>query len=159
MTRKEYYFVKQFISTKFGLSATRYRLILLWSDCSFKGMPASFPLPVSVFAQPVKNKQTMNIWFLLSSQSDCFYNAGWTKDIGEVVNHLHQQYIEACLFVVGTSIGANVLLRKSFLLQFLSSGKNIDFILGTLKLCFFTLHISIHKPETLQTFLSCVSSY
>ena len=43
-------------------------------------------------------------------QSDCFYNGGWTEDIREVVNYLHQKYPEAPLFTVGTSLGANILV-------------------------------------------------
>ncbi|CAK9147351.1 unnamed protein product, partial [Ilex paraguariensis] len=41
--------------------------------------------------------------------SDCLYNAGWTEDIRKVIDHLHCQYPEAPLFLVGTSIGANIL--------------------------------------------------
>ncbi|RVW75896.1 Embryogenesis-associated protein EMB8 [Vitis vinifera] len=43
--------------------------------------------------------------------SDCMYNAGWTEDIRKIVDHLHCQYPEAPLFAVGTSIGANVLVK------------------------------------------------
>lgn len=43
-------------------------------------------------------------------QSDCFYNAGWTEDIRKVVEHIHQRYPEAPIFMVGTSIGANILV-------------------------------------------------
>ncbi|GFY88558.1 alpha/beta-Hydrolases superfamily protein [Actinidia rufa] len=43
--------------------------------------------------------------------SDCFYNAGWTEDIRKIIDHLHYQYPEAPLFVVGTSIGANILVK------------------------------------------------
>ncbi|KAK6938507.1 Alpha/beta hydrolase fold-1 [Dillenia turbinata] len=46
----------------------------------------------------------------VSITSDCFYNAGWTEDVREVINYLHQQYM-APLFVVGPSIGANVLVK------------------------------------------------
>ncbi|THG12900.1 hypothetical protein TEA_003717 [Camellia sinensis var. sinensis] len=45
----------------------------------------------------------------ISITSDCFYNAGWTEDIRKVIDHLHCKYPEAPLFVVGTSIGANIL--------------------------------------------------
>lgn len=44
-------------------------------------------------------------------QSDCFYNGGWTEDVRNVINHLHSQYREAPLYVVGTSIGANILVQ------------------------------------------------
>lgn len=47
----------------------------------------------------------------ISITSDCFYNAGWTEDIHEVVNYIHQKYPEAPLFTVGTSIGANILVK------------------------------------------------
>ena len=44
-------------------------------------------------------------------QSDCFYNGGWTEDIREVVNYLHQKYPKAPLFTVGASLGANILVE------------------------------------------------
>ncbi|CAL4900934.1 unnamed protein product [Urochloa decumbens] len=47
----------------------------------------------------------------ISITSDCFYNAGWTEDMREVVNFLHQKYPEAPLFTVGTSIGANIVVK------------------------------------------------
>ncbi|XP_047962700.1 embryogenesis-associated protein EMB8-like isoform X2 [Salvia hispanica] len=47
----------------------------------------------------------------VSITSDCFYNAGWTEDVREVINHLHKEYSAAPLFVVGTSIGANILVK------------------------------------------------
>ncbi|KAG7944026.1 hypothetical protein I3843_15G076600 [Carya illinoinensis] len=47
----------------------------------------------------------------VSITSDCFYNAGWTEDIRLVINYLHKEYPEAPLFAVGTSIGANVLVK------------------------------------------------
>ncbi|KAL8059817.1 hypothetical protein ABFX02_03G111300 [Erythranthe guttata] len=47
----------------------------------------------------------------VSVTSDCFYNAGWTEDVREVINYLHQEYSQAPLFVVGTSIGANILVK------------------------------------------------
>ncbi|XP_037471349.1 embryogenesis-associated protein EMB8-like isoform X2 [Triticum dicoccoides] len=47
----------------------------------------------------------------ISITSDCFYNGGWTEDIREVVNYLHQKYPEAPLFTVGTSLGANILVK------------------------------------------------
>ncbi|XP_034585323.1 embryogenesis-associated protein EMB8 isoform X2 [Setaria viridis] len=47
----------------------------------------------------------------ISITSDCFYNAGWTEDMREVVNYLHQKYPEAPLFTVGTSIGANIVVK------------------------------------------------
>lgn len=47
----------------------------------------------------------------ISITSDCFYNAGWTEDVREVVNYLHQEYPKAPLFAIGTSIGANILVK------------------------------------------------
>ncbi|KAM0863076.1 hypothetical protein ACQ4PT_044840 [Festuca glaucescens] len=47
----------------------------------------------------------------ISITSDCFYNGGWTEDIREVVNYLHQKYPEAPLFTVGASLGANILVK------------------------------------------------
>ncbi|KAI4966524.1 hypothetical protein ZWY2020_040669 [Hordeum vulgare] len=47
----------------------------------------------------------------ISITSDCFYNGGWTEDIREVVNYLHQKYPQAPLFTVGTSLGANILVK------------------------------------------------
>ncbi|KAK7859633.1 embryogenesis-associated protein emb8, partial [Quercus suber] len=47
----------------------------------------------------------------VSITSDCFYNAGWTEDVRVVINHLHKEYPKAPLFAVGTSIGANILVK------------------------------------------------
>ncbi|KAG1328039.1 embryogenesis-associated protein EMB8 [Cocos nucifera] len=47
----------------------------------------------------------------ISLTSDCFYNAGWTEDVREVVNYLHREYPKAPLLAVGTSIGANILVK------------------------------------------------
>ncbi|MCH83645.1 embryogenesis-associated protein EMB8-like, partial [Trifolium medium] len=43
--------------------------------------------------------------------SDCFYNSGWTEDTRTVVNYLHKENPRAPLFIVGTSIGANILVK------------------------------------------------
>ncbi|KAG8368832.1 hypothetical protein BUALT_Bualt15G0087800 [Buddleja alternifolia] len=43
--------------------------------------------------------------------SDCFYNAASTEDIRSVIDHIHRQYPETPLFAVGTSIGANILVK------------------------------------------------
>ncbi|KAG8499478.1 hypothetical protein CXB51_005949 [Gossypium anomalum] len=43
--------------------------------------------------------------------SDCFYNAGWTEDARVVIDYLHHQYPKAPLFAIGTSIGANILVK------------------------------------------------
>ncbi|PIN26952.1 Alpha/beta hydrolase [Handroanthus impetiginosus] len=51
----------------------------------------------------------------VSITSDCLYNAGWTEDVRKVIDHLHCQYQEAPLFVVGTSIGANILICDRFM--------------------------------------------
>ncbi|KAJ4701166.1 embryogenesis-associated protein EMB8 [Melia azedarach] len=47
----------------------------------------------------------------VSITSDCFYNAGWTEDVREVINCLHHEYPKAPLFAIGTSIGANILVK------------------------------------------------
>ncbi|XP_055816330.1 embryogenesis-associated protein EMB8-like [Solanum dulcamara] len=47
----------------------------------------------------------------VSITSDRLYNAGWTEDARKVIDHLHTQYPQAPLFAVGTSIGANVLVK------------------------------------------------
>ncbi|XP_075477246.1 embryogenesis-associated protein EMB8-like [Primulina tabacum] len=47
----------------------------------------------------------------VSITSDCFYSAGWTEDVRKIIDHLHCQFPEAPLFVVGTSIGANILVK------------------------------------------------
>eukprot|EP00257_Ricinus_communis_P027069 XP_025014483.1 embryogenesis-associated protein EMB8 isoform X2 [Ricinus communis] len=47
----------------------------------------------------------------VSVTSDCFYNAGWTEDLRAVINYLHNEYPKAPLFAVGTSIGANILVK------------------------------------------------
>ncbi|KAJ1703231.1 hypothetical protein LUZ63_003010 [Rhynchospora breviuscula] len=47
----------------------------------------------------------------MSITSDCFYNAGWTEDVREVINYLHKEYPNAPMYAVGTSIGANILVK------------------------------------------------
>ncbi|WCJ44112.1 alpha/beta-Hydrolases superfamily protein [Euphorbia peplus] len=47
----------------------------------------------------------------VSVTSDCFYNAGWTEDVRVLVNYLHHEYPNAPLLAVGTSIGANILVK------------------------------------------------
>ncbi|KAG5229329.1 embryogenesis-associated protein [Salix suchowensis] len=47
----------------------------------------------------------------VSITSDCFYSAGWTEDVRKVIDHIHCQYPEAPLYAVGTSIGANILVK------------------------------------------------
>ncbi|XP_051145002.1 uncharacterized protein LOC127260960 isoform X2 [Andrographis paniculata] len=47
----------------------------------------------------------------VSITSDCFFNAGWTEDVREVIEYLNCQYSSASLFAVGTSIGANILVK------------------------------------------------
>ncbi|XP_048331927.2 uncharacterized protein LOC107408849 isoform X2 [Ziziphus jujuba] len=51
----------------------------------------------------------------VSITSDCFYNAGWTEDTRVIINHLHDEYPKAPLFLVGTSIGANILIGDRFI--------------------------------------------
>ncbi|CAI0439468.1 unnamed protein product, partial [Linum tenue] len=43
--------------------------------------------------------------------SDRFYNAGWTEDSRRIIDHIHQEYPDTPLYVVGTSIGANILVK------------------------------------------------
>ncbi|KAL0649982.1 hypothetical protein Bca4012_092673 [Brassica carinata] len=47
----------------------------------------------------------------VSVTSDRFYNAGWTEDIRVVIRYLQQEYPLAPLFAIGTSIGANILVK------------------------------------------------
>ncbi|KAF8112878.1 hypothetical protein N665_0059s0016 [Sinapis alba] len=47
----------------------------------------------------------------VSVTSDRFYNAGWTEDIRVVIGYLQQEYPLAPLFAIGTSIGANILVK------------------------------------------------
>ncbi|XVF46008.1 hypothetical protein PTKIN_Ptkin02bG0253700 [Pterospermum kingtungense] len=47
----------------------------------------------------------------VSLMSDCCYNAGWTEDIRKIINYIHYEYPEAPLYAVGTSIGANILVK------------------------------------------------
>ncbi|XP_058769986.1 embryogenesis-associated protein EMB8-like isoform X2 [Vicia villosa] len=43
--------------------------------------------------------------------SDVFYNSGWTEDTRTVVNYLHKENPKAPLFMVGNSVGANILVK------------------------------------------------
>ncbi|CAI8604233.1 unnamed protein product [Vicia faba] len=43
--------------------------------------------------------------------SDIFYNSGWTEDTRTVVNYLHKENPKAPLFIVGNSVGANILVK------------------------------------------------
>ncbi|XP_059631907.1 embryogenesis-associated protein EMB8 [Cornus florida] len=47
----------------------------------------------------------------ISVTTDCFYNAGWTEDLREILDYLHHEYPKAPLFAIGTSIGANILVK------------------------------------------------
>lgn len=47
----------------------------------------------------------------VSITSDCLYNAGWTEDLREVINYLHHKYPKAPMLCVGTSIGANIVVK------------------------------------------------
>ncbi|KAL8133250.1 hypothetical protein AgCh_008633 [Apium graveolens] len=44
----------------------------------------------------------------VSFTSDRIYNAGWTMDIRDINNHLREEYPDAPLYLVGLSIGANI---------------------------------------------------
>lgn len=46
-------------------------------------------------------------------QSERIYNAGWTMDIRDINNHLREEYPDAPLYLVGLSIGANIVVRLS----------------------------------------------
>lgn len=52
-------------------------------------------------------------------QSDRIYNAGWTMDIRDINNHLREEYPDAPLYLVGLSIGANIVVRLSVLFSYL----------------------------------------
>ncbi|TYJ50326.1 hypothetical protein E1A91_A01G198500v1 [Gossypium mustelinum] len=47
----------------------------------------------------------------VSLTSDCCYNAGWTEDLRKIIDHIRCEYPEAPLYAVGTSIGANILVK------------------------------------------------
>uniref|UniRef100_A0A0D9YI10 AB hydrolase-1 domain-containing protein n=1 Tax=Oryza glumipatula TaxID=40148 RepID=A0A0D9YI10_9ORYZ len=47
----------------------------------------------------------------VSITSDCLYNAGWTEDLREVINYIHHKYPKAPMLCVGTSIGANIVVK------------------------------------------------
>ncbi|RVW70949.1 Embryogenesis-associated protein EMB8 [Vitis vinifera] len=63
-----------------------------------------------IFIHDSNERELLSLWSWMV-MSDCMYNAGWTEDIRKIVDHLHCQYPEAPLFAVGTSIGANVLVK------------------------------------------------
>lgn len=46
-----------------------------------------------------------------SITSDRFYNAGWTEDLRRVIAYVHHEHPKAPLLAVGTSIGANILVK------------------------------------------------
>ncbi|KAL8264872.1 hypothetical protein R6Q59_023002 [Mikania micrantha] len=43
--------------------------------------------------------------------SDFFYNGGWTEDIREVVQHIRSRSPDVSVFVIGTSLGANMMVK------------------------------------------------
>ncbi|CAI7877560.1 unnamed protein product, partial [Closterium sp. NIES-54] len=45
------------------------------------------------------------------SQSNRFYNAGWTTDLRFVISLVQQDYPHAPLYAIGTSLGANILVK------------------------------------------------
>lgn len=65
----------------------------------------------------------------ISVTSDCFYNAGWTEDVREVIGYLHRKYPNVPLFAVGTSIGANILVK------YLGEEKESTAIAGAAAVC------------------------
>lgn len=46
-----------------------------------------------------------------SITSDRFYNAGWTEDLRNIIAYVHNEHPKAPLLAVGTSIGANILVK------------------------------------------------
>lgn len=65
----------------------------------------------------------------ISVTSDQFYNAGWTEDVREVIGYLHRKYPMAPLFAVGTSLGANILVK------YLGEDKESTAIAGAAAVC------------------------
>ncbi|KAL4385536.1 hypothetical protein GQ457_15G016480 [Hibiscus cannabinus] len=65
----------------------------------------------------------------VSLTSDCFYNAGWTEDLRKIIDHIHCEYPEAPLFAVGTSIGANILVK------YLGEDKTNTHLVGAAAIC------------------------
>ncbi|KAH1072520.1 hypothetical protein J1N35_024848 [Gossypium stocksii] len=75
----------------------------------------------SAYAKHLAFNMARNCWNVVVSNhrglggvsltSDCFYNAGYTDDLRELIDHIHCEYPEAPLFAVGTSIGANILVK------------------------------------------------
>ncbi|KAH1122727.1 hypothetical protein J1N35_005887 [Gossypium stocksii] len=47
----------------------------------------------------------------VSLMSDCCYNAGWYDNLRKISDHIRCEYPRAPLYVVGTSIAANILLK------------------------------------------------
>ncbi|CAI9304378.1 unnamed protein product [Lactuca saligna] len=43
--------------------------------------------------------------------TDFFYNGGWTADLRKVVKHIRSKSMDVPLFVVGTSLGANMMVK------------------------------------------------
>ncbi|GAB2224030.1 hypothetical protein Drorol1_Dr00004776 [Drosera rotundifolia] len=65
----------------------------------------------------------------VSVTTDWFYNAGWTEDVREVVRYLRNEYHDIPIFLVGTSIGANVLVK------YLGEEGNDTLISGAVAIC------------------------
>ncbi|GMJ00631.1 hypothetical protein like AT5G49950 [Hibiscus trionum] len=65
----------------------------------------------------------------VSLTSDCFYNAGRTEDLRKIIDHIHCEYPEAPLFAVGTSIGANILVK------YLGEDKTNTHLVGAAAIC------------------------
>ncbi|KAL3814516.1 hypothetical protein ACJIZ3_015784 [Penstemon smallii] len=61
--------------------------------------------------------------------SDHLYNAGRTEDLRKVIDHIHCKYPEAPLFAIGTSIGANILVK------YLGEDKTNVPIIGAAAIC------------------------
>ena len=80
---------------------TAHELINQWS-ASWHGLPLH--IEVMEFCNP---REVGGV----TITSNCFYNTGWTEDTWVIINYLHHQYPTAPLFAIGTSIGANILVK------------------------------------------------
>ncbi|GAB4861422.1 hypothetical protein Ancab_036625, partial [Ancistrocladus abbreviatus] len=70
-----------------------------------------FLLPITNFCvRKIRHKSVYEL-VIVSENSDCFYNAGWMEDVHILVHYLHNEYPNAPLFLVGTSIEANILVK------------------------------------------------
>lgn len=90
------------------------------------------------------SSRTMIFWW----QSDCIFNSRWIEDAGKVIDHLHTQYPQAPLFVVGTSVGANALVCYLFIgysVSFPKLTKNLQSYLKSV-IWILTIHLIPFEP-------------